>query len=545
MSDALITEVYEAQYDTCYADAHYSGALALVEQGAGNVNVALNKEAGVTVYDCRGDLKLSLSANESLTLQIAATPTEVKVQFNLSTVVEVNYVDCNGQAQTFSGTLAISGDFTFKPGSWSCADLQRCCSSGGFSSMPAGAFNLNLVTTFVVQDGTDMGAGVLTLENNKVTLFDWLVEGRGSISGDEAIDFGTYVLTSILAPERSSDPFEGFGGEDDDVLRAIGDGAQAMIANPSATSAQNATLGATWGGMELVFDYTAKALAVAAVAPTDLALASSTDGGLKGDGLTNVRQVKIDGVTSKYATVQIYDGDKLVGTGKADGAGVFHVTTSSLSDGVHTLTARATDGAGISGASQELQVTIDTQGPAAPVLASVGPAGVAGTAAAGETVQVYDGAKLIGSAVAGADGRWSLDTALNAKTVHAITAATGDAAGNVAQSNDMLFGSMYGKLTGTSGSDILVATPGATLTGGYGSDLFVFEADWGKATIADFRAGADDIRISHATVDTWTELKAAAKQVGYDVVITLDATHSITLKSVALSSLSSGDFLFG
>ena len=80
---------------------------------------------------------------------------------------------------------------------------------------------------------------------------------------------------------------------------------------------------------------------------------------------------------------------------------------------------------------------------------------------------------------------------------------TGDAAGNVAQSSDVLFGSMYGKLTGTHGSDILVATPDATLTGGYGSDLFVFDANSGRATIADFRAGTDDIQISHATVDTW------------------------------------------
>lgn len=545
MSDAFIINAYDASYDTRFADASYFGAVTLVETGP-NIDMALAKDAEVTVYDCRQNDRLTLTTSESLTLEIAQTDKAVQVRFNVSAVVDVDYVDCRGQTSHFSGTLALTGDFTFKPGAFSCADLSKCCSGGSFTSLPKGAFTLNVDTALWFADGADTGTGALVVQNNLATLFSSAVEGRGAISGDEAIDYGTFALVNTLAPERASDPFEGFGGEDDDLLRAIGDAAQAMLFSPnSEAAAKAATTQAMWGGLEYVFDYTAKAMAAAAVAPTEVQLASASDSGLKGDGLTNDRTLTIDGVSGKYAAVSIFDGDRLVGTGRADASGAFHVTTKALADGGHTLTAVATDSSGVSARSDSFQVTVDTQGPAAPSLSAVGSDGVAGSAEAGTTVAVYDGRTLIGATVAGADGKWSLAAALDAKALHSLTASASDAAGNAAASGAVQYGSFWGALAGGFGDDALAGSNGTTLIGGWGRDLFIFDGDFGRSTVSDFKSGTDRIQVDADLASSFADVKAHAAQTGADVTISFDAEHVIVLKHVALNSLGSGDFLFG
>ncbi len=101
------------------------------------------------------------------------------------------------------------------------------------------------------------------------------------------------------------------------------------------------------------------------------------------------------------------------GSATANGTGAWSFTTGTLNDGAHNLTATATDVAGNTGpASSALAVTIDTGAPVAPAITSFsndsGVAGdhvtndntlsLTGTAEAGATVKVYDGATLLGSA---------------------------------------------------------------------------------------------------------------------------------------------------
>lgn len=81
--------------------------------------------------------------------------------------------------------------------------------------------------------------------------------------------------------------------------------------------------------------------------PADLSLALASDSGLLGDGLTNVSLPVLIGAAPPGSTIQIYDGATLIGTGTATGIGAFSVSTSiPLSDGIHTLTAKAMDSAG-------------------------------------------------------------------------------------------------------------------------------------------------------------------------------------------------------
>ena len=95
-------------------------------------------------------------------------------------------------------------------------------------------------------------------------------------------------------------------------------------------------------------------------------------------------------------------------------------------------------------ASSALNVTIDTTAPVAPTITSFstdsGVVGdgitndnaltLAGTAEANSTVKVYDGATLLGSALASGTGAWSYTTAVLPNGGHSLTATATDAAGN-------------------------------------------------------------------------------------------------------------------
>src|SRR4029078_3127706 len=141
----------------------------------------------------------------------------------------------------------------------------------------------------------------------------------------------------------------------------------------------------------------------------------STDSGTAGDGITNDNTLTLTGTAEANATVKVYDGATLLGSAVGNGAGAWSYTTGTLANGAHSLTATATDAAGNTGvASTALNVTIDTTAPVAPVISSFstdsGTAGdgitndntltLTGTAEANATVKVYDGATLLGSAVA-------------------------------------------------------------------------------------------------------------------------------------------------
>ncbi|TDN58408.1 BapA/Bap/LapF family large adhesin [Scandinavium goeteborgense] len=167
---------------------------------------------------------------------------------------------------------------------------------------------------------------------------------------------------------------------------------------------------------------------------------------------TNDSTPTLTGTAEVGATVNIYDGTTLVGTTTADALGNWIVTTSTLGDGPHTLTAKSTDAAGnVSPASAGFGFTIDTAAPVAPVLQTVtddvtgGVVGaltsgqlsndnkptLTGTAETGSTVSIYDGTTLLGTTVA-TGGTWSFTpgTGLSDGS-HTLTVTATDAGGNV------------------------------------------------------------------------------------------------------------------
>ena len=103
---------------------------------------------------------------------------------------------------------------------------------------------------------------------------------------------------------------------------------------------------------------------VTPAAPSTPVLAPASDGGVKGDNITNVNTPTFAGTAEAGSTVTILSDGTAVGTGIATSGGSYSVTTSTLTDGTHSITATATDVAGnVSPASAALSVTIDTDVP--------------------------------------------------------------------------------------------------------------------------------------------------------------------------------------
>ena len=127
--------------------------------------------------------------------------------------------------------------------------------------------------------------------------------------------------------------------------------------------------------------------------------------------------------------------------------------------------------------------------------------------------------------------------------------------GNVALAGgDILMnqGQVYGDVT-LGSADTYDASSGevtGAITASSG-DLLEFGGNFGAATIDDFAAGTgathDTIELGVGGLDSYAALTSASamSQVGSAVMIRLDATDSITLNHVSLSSLVSADFKFG
>jgi VCBS repeat-containing protein len=106
---------------------------------------------------------------------------------------------------------------------------------------------------------------------------------------------------------------------------------------------------------------------------------------------------------------------------------------STLTDGTYTFTVSARDPAGnTSGSSAPLNVTVDTVAPGIPFNLNLAPEGtpLTGTAEAGSTVTVKNGATVIGTGVAASDGSFSIAISPTPQDGAALTVSATDAAGH-------------------------------------------------------------------------------------------------------------------
>ncbi|TIS49137.1 Ig-like domain-containing protein [Mesorhizobium sp.] len=228
--------------------------------------------------------------------------------------------------------------------------------------------------------------------------------------------------------------------------------------------------------------------------PTTEALASDT-GASASDGVTS--NPALTGSGDPNAVVHFtVDGDPVAATATADASGTWTFNPTGLDDGSHTVVASETDAAGNVGTAS-LSFTLDTSVPLivdifqTQVSKKLATTTMSGHSEAGDVITLYEGANALGSATAGADGKWSISLANLSNTVHTLT--TTDLAGNNAPT--VIFGSSGAdKIAATATGSIVIGGAGAdTLTAGAGSDFFLFHNGFGKDTITGFDVHHDSL----------------------------------------------------
>ena len=289
-------------------------------------------------------------------------------------------------------------------------------------------------------------------------------------------------------------------------------------------------------------------------APTTPDLVAASDSGISStDNITNVSTPVFTGTAEVGTTVQVmFDGGAEVSSITVPAGGVWTTPASVFvpSDGTHTVFATAMDVAGnISKASANLSFILDRVAPTPPAYATMtananGSVSLTGTAEASTSIAVFDGTQ-IGTTSASASGAWSFTTPTNlANTLHVFVTRATDAAGNVGA----ISGANGSAQFGSTGVDTLRATSGKDLmTGGAGADTFSFLQSSGIDIITDFTAGAaHDVINFHANtvLKDFTAVLGHAVQSGSNVVISQDASDTLTLKNVTLGSLTAADFSF-
>ncbi len=187
---------------------------------------------------------------------------------------------------------------------------------------------------------------------------------------------------------------------------------------------------------------------VAPDAPSAPVLAAASDSGSSStDSITKVMTPTFSGTAENGSTVTLYDGAAAVGTAVATSDG-YTAVSSTLSNGSHTLTTRATDPAGNVGpASAGTTVTIDATAPVAPTaptltadsdsgssnsdrITNVTTPTFTGTAEIASSITLYSASTSIGTTLA-SDGTYAVTASALAAGVKQITVTATDVAGNV------------------------------------------------------------------------------------------------------------------
>jgi len=181
-------------------------------------------------------------------------------------------------------------------------------------------------------------------------------------------------------------------------------------------------------------------------------------------------QVVVNNVTAGD-TVKIYDGAVEKASVVAAGPSVT-ITLTGLSEGSHSLTAKAVDSAGnVSAASGAFSYTVDVTAPAAPVIASVdgktspafsknaNPQVIINGVVSGDAVKVYDGANLLATATAAGS---SVTVPLSALTdkLYSLTAKSTDPAGNTSAAS-----TVFSYTVDTVAPTISIRVPAPSATG--------------------------------------------------------------------------------
>ena len=280
--------------------------------------------------------------------------------------------------------------------------------------------------SFFVTDNINMAANDFQTYNNPASLIENAVGGSGNdtIIGNAA--------NNTLTGGAGNDTLDGVNGTAD----------TAIYSGPSSAYQVSQNADGSWRVADLrtgspdgtdtlknieFLQFSDKTIAIGTVTPPPVVQAPSIssfspDSASIGDGITNANILTLAGTAQANATVKVYDGTLLLGSVIANVNGNWTLPTGTLTDGTHSFTATASDASGnTSVPSTLLSVIVDTVAPVTPTVSlqsvdsgtpgdgitNVNVISLTGVAEINSTIKVYDGATLLGSATANAEGVWN------------------------------------------------------------------------------------------------------------------------------------------
>lgn len=208
------------------------------------------------------------------------------------------------------------------------------------------------------------------------------------------------------------------------------------------------------------------------------------------------------GKAEANTAVDIYSGQLHLASAVADVDGNYRVRSGVLGEGSIAAYAIATDSAGnVSAPSALLNFKVDVTAPSVPTATMLSGAGTlisgnqaifSGTAEAHTTLRLVDsaanGAVVLGSAVVGDNGSWSLTTAPMVDGAHQVTAQSVDDADHITSANGTISFSVLSSLnrSGSEARDTLSGTSGNNAINALGGiDTMVYAGSAASYTVVN------------------------------------------------------------
>ena len=348
----------------------------------------------------------SASASSGATFATLSDTSSQAAVYTLATGNGVN--DADNGSFTISGSALQVGGASLSAGTYKVY-VAATDTAGNVANQ---AFTLTVVNAPSVASVVRSG-GASAAVSSSASALSYTVTFNEAVTGVDTSDF---TLTGTGTAAGSITSVTGAGSTYTVNVNSLsGDGTLRLDLKGSGTGIQNgSSVGIASGytaGSTYTLDHTAP------VAPSTPDMSVGSDSGISSsDNITSNSAPTFTGTAEAGSSVTLYDtdGTTVLGTATATG-GNWSITSSVLSDGAHTLTAKATDAVGnISAASVGLALTIDTSfiAPASIVVAdnslTVGETSLV-TITFGEAVGGFDNTDLTVangtlSAVASSDG---------------------------------------------------------------------------------------------------------------------------------------------
>ena len=278
------------------------------------------------------------------------------------------------------------------------------------------------------------------------------------------------------------------------------------------------------GEQSSVIDFTVDTSKVVVSIDTVMDNEGSITGQISKGGVTDDTTPTLNGKATANSTVNLYDNGVLIGSTTSNTAGIWSFTpVAPLAEGTHSLTATVTTAVnGESEPTTGFDLVIDTTAPSKASIDAIsddvgalqGPIvnggftddttpSLSGSAEAGSTVHVYDGANLLGSVLADSNDKWSFTPSPLNDGEHSFTVISQDKAGNQSAVSDSFVITV----------DTVAPTQAVTITrlgkdtGASATDFLTKDGEAGRLVQGKLSAvlGSDEaLQISSDGGKTWT-----------------------------------------